>query len=99
MYNAHSIVRALSLNGAFFSNLVRYLYVFQTPQFIVLWVLFILIVVGNSAVLIALLKHKGRKSRMNFFIMHLAFAGDLFSTNILLCSVSVYLPICRYAAL
>ncbi|XP_065219480.1 cardioacceleratory peptide receptor-like isoform X2 [Planococcus citri] len=52
-------------------------YFYKTPQFIVLWVLFILIVVGNSSVLIALLKHKGRKSRMNFFIMHLAFADLL----------------------
>ncbi|XKL67888.1 hypothetical protein PGB90_003379 [Kerria lacca] len=49
----------------------------KTPQFIVLWVLFILIVVGNSSVLIALLKDKRRKSRMNFFIMHLAFADLL----------------------
>lgn len=39
-----------------------------------LWILFTMIVVGNSAVLAALLLSKSKKSRMNFFIMHLAFA-------------------------
>lgn len=49
---------------------------FQTEQFIVMWLLFILIVFGNSAVLAALLLDRTRaKSRMNFFIMHLAIAG------------------------
>jgi neuropeptide S receptor len=53
----------------------------QTEQITVLWILFVLIVLGNSAVLAALLlDNKGRKSRMNFFIMHLAFAGE-FSAN------------------
>jgi hypothetical protein len=48
----------------------------QTEQFTLLWTLLALIVVGNSAVLAALLcNHKGRKSRMNFFIVHLALAG------------------------
>ncbi|XP_065352060.1 cardioacceleratory peptide receptor-like isoform X2 [Cloeon dipterum] len=50
-------------------------YFYQTEQVTVLWILFVLIVLGNSAVLAALLlDSKGRKSRMNFFIMHLAFA-------------------------
>jgi neuropeptide S receptor 1 len=50
----------------------------QTEQFTLLWVLFVLIVLGNSAVLAALLlDQKGRKSRMNFFIMQLAFAGKV----------------------
>lgn len=50
--------------------------VLQTEQFIVMWLLFILIVFGNSAVLAALLLDRTRaKSRMNFFIMHLAIAG------------------------
>jgi hypothetical protein len=40
----------------------------------VLWVLFATIVLGNSAVLITLYLNK-RKSRMNFFIKQLAFAG------------------------
>lgn len=47
---------------------------FQTEQFTVLWVLFATIVLGNSAVLITLYLNK-RKSRMNFFIKQLAFAG------------------------
>ncbi|KAJ1528832.1 hypothetical protein ONE63_007206 [Megalurothrips usitatus] len=48
---------------------------FQTEQFTLLWVLFTFIVVGNSAVLVALLVgNKSRKSRMKFFIMHLALA-------------------------
>lgn len=48
----------------------------QTEQFTVLWLLFAAIVLGNSAVLLALLFNKSSKSRMNFFIMHLAFAGN-----------------------
>ncbi|EEB12133.1 class A rhodopsin-like G-protein coupled receptor GPRvpr, putative [Pediculus humanus corporis] len=43
-------------------------------QFAVLWTLFVLIVVGNSTVLIALFLDQKRKSRMNFFIMQLALA-------------------------
>ncbi|XP_052129122.1 cardioacceleratory peptide receptor-like [Frankliniella occidentalis] len=49
-------------------------YFFQTTQFAVLWALFVLIVLGNSAVLLALAFNKHRKSRMNFFIMQLAIA-------------------------
>lgn len=46
----------------------------QVETLTFLWILFACIVLGNSAVLAAL--PKGRKSRMNFFIMHLAIAGD-----------------------
>nr|CAD7586140.1 unnamed protein product [Timema genevievae] len=46
----------------------------STEQFTVMWVLFVLIVLGNSSVLVALLINKSRKSRMNFFIMQLALA-------------------------
>ncbi|XP_072399205.1 cardioacceleratory peptide receptor-like isoform X1 [Diabrotica undecimpunctata] len=49
-------------------------YFYKAEQFTVLWVLFTMIVLGNSAVLIALLVSKGRKSRMNFFIKQLAIA-------------------------
>ncbi|XP_021921974.1 cardioacceleratory peptide receptor-like [Zootermopsis nevadensis] len=49
-------------------------YFYETEQFTVLWILFALIVLGNSAVLVALLVNKRRKSRMNFFIMQLALA-------------------------
>nr|XP_029719377.1 cardioacceleratory peptide receptor-like [Aedes albopictus] len=47
---------------------------FQTEQFAVLWALFTVIVLGNSAVLVTLLLNKNRKSRMNFFIKQLAIA-------------------------
>ncbi len=51
-------------------------YFYQVEQLTFLWVLFTLIVIGNSTVLIALSVSKGRKSRMNFFIKNLA-AADL----------------------
>jgi hypothetical protein len=47
----------------------------QTEQLTVLWILFASIVIGNIAVLLALLPNKSRKSKMNFFIKHLALAG------------------------
>ncbi|KAK9731432.1 7 transmembrane receptor (rhodopsin family) [Popillia japonica] len=49
-------------------------YFYKTEQFTLLWVLFTMIVLGNSAVLVTLLIGKTRKSRMNFFIRHLAIA-------------------------
>ncbi|XP_044267776.1 cardioacceleratory peptide receptor-like isoform X2 [Tribolium madens] len=49
-------------------------YFYKAEQFTVLWVLFTMIVLGNSAVLVALLVSKSRKSRMNFFIRQLAIA-------------------------
>ncbi|KAG8326654.1 Neuropeptide S receptor [Homalodisca vitripennis] len=49
----------------------------ETEQFTLLWILFIAIVVGNTSVLAALVLTKARKSRMNFFIKHLAFADLL----------------------
>ena len=49
---------------------------YQTCELTVLWIEFAFIVVGNATVLIALLLSKGHKSRMNFFIKHLA-AADL----------------------
>jgi neuropeptide S receptor len=50
----------------------------QTGQLIFLWTLLILIVVGNLAVLVALGMSNTRKSRMNYFIKHLAIAGTCF---------------------
>lgn len=47
----------------------------QTEQLAFLWILLILIVVGNMAVLLALGMSSARKSRMNYFIKHLAIAG------------------------
>ncbi|KAL0099028.1 hypothetical protein PUN28_020225 [Cardiocondyla obscurior] len=52
-------------------------YFYETEQFAVLWLLFAVIVAGNTAVLAGLLLGKRRKSRMNFFIMQLAFADLL----------------------
>ncbi|KAF7998540.1 hypothetical protein HCN44_010948 [Aphidius gifuensis] len=52
-------------------------YFYETEQFTVLWILFIVIVVGNTAVLTGLQLGKRRKSRMDFFIKQLALA-DLF---------------------
>lgn len=54
-------------------------YILQTEQFAVLWLLFAVIVAGNTAVLAGLLLGKRRKSRMDFFIKQLAFAGKFFS--------------------
>ena len=51
----------------------------QTGQLIFLWILLILIVVGNLAVLVALGMSNTRKSRMNYFIKHLAIAGTFVS--------------------
>ncbi|XP_032672759.1 cardioacceleratory peptide receptor-like [Odontomachus brunneus] len=52
-------------------------YFYETEQFTVLWLLFAVIVAGNTAVLAGLLLGKRRKSRMDFFIKQLAFADLL----------------------
>ncbi|XP_076237910.1 crustacean cardioactive peptide receptor [Calliopsis andreniformis] len=52
-------------------------YFYETEQFTVLWLLFVMIVVGNVAVLIGLLWGKRRKTRMDFFIKQLALADLL----------------------
>jgi len=57
-------------------TVVVFFFCSQTVQFTVLWILFLSIVLGNGAVLIALSFNKARKNRMNFFIMHLALAGE-----------------------
>ena len=49
---------------------------YQVEQLTYLWIVFVFIVVGNATVLGTLLLSKGHKSRMNFFIKHLA-AADL----------------------
>ncbi|XP_054715959.1 cardioacceleratory peptide receptor-like isoform X2 [Uloborus diversus] len=63
-----------SLNDTLYEDGIQFYYFYQTEQLTFLWVLFIMIVAGNSAVLVALMLSKNRKSRMNFFIMHLAIA-------------------------
>ncbi|XP_015182902.1 PREDICTED: cardioacceleratory peptide receptor-like isoform X1 [Polistes dominula] len=52
-------------------------YFYETEQFTLLWLLFAVIVAGNTAVLAGLLLGKRRKSRMDFFIKQLAFADLL----------------------
>ncbi|XP_015108794.1 cardioacceleratory peptide receptor [Diachasma alloeum] len=52
-------------------------YFYETEQFTVLWLLFAVIVAGNTAVLAGLLLGKRRKSRMDFFIKQLALADLL----------------------
>ncbi|XP_054747917.1 cardioacceleratory peptide receptor [Anastrepha obliqua] len=49
-------------------------YFYETEQFAVLWILFTVIVLGNSAVLFVMFVNKNRKSRMNYFIKQLAIA-------------------------
>ena len=49
---------------------------YQSEQLAFLWLLLTVIVLGNSLVLASLLHSRARKSRMNFFIAHLA-AADL----------------------
>ncbi|XP_055849766.1 cardioacceleratory peptide receptor [Episyrphus balteatus] len=52
-------------------------YFYETEQFAVLWILFAVIVLGNTSVLVAMFLNKNRKSRMNFFIKQLALADLL----------------------
>ncbi|EPY75848.1 hypothetical protein CB1_001541002 [Camelus ferus] len=47
---------------------------FKTEQLITLWVLFVFTIVGNAIVLFSTWRRK-RKSRMTFFVTHLAIAG------------------------
>ncbi|XP_063696411.1 cardioacceleratory peptide receptor isoform X1 [Culicoides brevitarsis] len=63
-------------NGSVYEEINSF-YFYETEQLTVLWVLFIVIVVGNLAVLTTLFFNKTRKSRMNYFICQLAIA-DLF---------------------
>lgn len=59
-----------------------FFFLLQTEQFTVLWLLFAMIVVGNIAVLIGLQWGKRRKTRMDFFIKQLAFAGKFFFVSV-----------------
>ena len=69
--SVHSAGRAV--RGALAQQLCA---LWQAEQFAVLWLLLLSIVIGNSAVIVALKLSKSRKSRTNFFIMHLALAGE-----------------------
>ncbi|XP_058453301.1 cardioacceleratory peptide receptor-like isoform X2 [Malaya genurostris] len=70
----YSVVKAneSTLNGT--EQVIDSFYFYETEQFAVLWILFVVIVLGNMAVLVTLFLNKNRKSRMNFFIKQLAIA-------------------------
>ncbi|CAL1289621.1 unnamed protein product [Larinioides sclopetarius] len=72
--NESEFMNFSTVNDTLYEDGIQFYYFYQTEQLTFLWVLFLMIVVGNSAVLVALLLSKNRKSRMNFFIMHLAIA-------------------------
>ena len=72
-----------SMNKYFLNQLNSYktehiplLFFDQHIQLAILWVLFTLIVVGNSIVLIAIWLVRHKKSRLNFFVTNLAVAGN-----------------------
>nr|XP_023024502.1 cardioacceleratory peptide receptor-like isoform X1 [Leptinotarsa decemlineata] len=56
------------------STKIDQFYFYEVEQFTVLWLLLIVIVAGNLGVIYTLLVGRSRKSRMNYFITHLAFA-------------------------
>lgn len=58
-----------------------------------LWLLFAVIVAGNTAVLAGLLLGKRRKSRMDFFIKQLALAGIYCPPGLLLSATLVGAPL------
>ncbi|KAF6198396.1 hypothetical protein GE061_008144 [Apolygus lucorum] len=69
-YTTTALYEANSTSG----EQINHFYFYVTEQLVVLWILFLFIVLGNSAVLLALSFSKNRKSRMNYFIMQLAIA-------------------------
>ncbi|XP_034662519.1 cardioacceleratory peptide receptor [Drosophila subobscura] len=70
---SEAILNATAGHSAEFDNLNSF-YFYETEQFAVLWILFTVIVLGNSAVLFVMFINKNRKSRMNYFIKQLALA-------------------------
>ena len=56
------------------------IFLLQNEQLTFMWIMFAMIVIGNSSVLIhTQVVKKNKNSRMSFFIMHLALAGKRFS--------------------
>ena len=74
--NVTSTFPAASSSTTAFSSITTAPTFYQVEQLTYLWIVFVFIVVGNATVLGTLLLSKGHKSRMNFFIKHLA-AADL----------------------
>ncbi|XP_012541117.1 cardioacceleratory peptide receptor isoform X2 [Monomorium pharaonis] len=77
LYPLPDYINVTSLPDVNTTEQIDSFYFYETEQFAVLWLLFAVIVAGNTAVLAGLLLGKRRKSRMNFFIMQLAFADLL----------------------
>ncbi|XP_020291901.1 cardioacceleratory peptide receptor-like isoform X2 [Pseudomyrmex gracilis] len=77
IYSSLNYVNFTSLPDVNTTEEIDSFYFYETEQFTVLWLLFAVIVAGNSAVLAGLLLGKRRKSRMDFFIKQLAFADLL----------------------
>ncbi|CAL1298824.1 unnamed protein product, partial [Larinioides sclopetarius] len=50
-----------AVNDSLYEDGIQFYYFYQTEQLTFLWVLFLMIVAGNSAVLVALLLSKNRK--------------------------------------
>ncbi|XP_043276709.1 cardioacceleratory peptide receptor isoform X2 [Venturia canescens] len=75
-YETNNIFNLSFLDGNT-TNEIDSFYFYETEQFTVLWLLFAVIVAGNTAVLAGLLLGKRRKSRMDFFIKQLALADLL----------------------
>ncbi|XP_022111859.1 cardioacceleratory peptide receptor-like isoform X2 [Acanthaster planci] len=65
-----------TMENAFADGENRYLF-YKDFQLILLWVLLALILLGNSTVLLALYVIRHKKSRLNFFVAHLALADLL----------------------
>ncbi|KAL9896347.1 crustacean cardioactive peptide receptor isoform 2-T15 [Glossina fuscipes fuscipes] len=65
---------SMGMNATDDVNNLNSFYFYETEQFAVLWILFAVIVLGNSAVLFVMFMNKNRKSRMNYFIKQLALA-------------------------
>ncbi|SPP89596.1 cardioacceleratory peptide receptor [Drosophila guanche] len=70
---SEAVLNATAGHSAELDNLNSF-YFYETEQFAVLWILFTVIVLGNSAVLFVMFINKNRKSRMNYFIKQLALA-------------------------
>ncbi|XP_061164143.1 neuropeptide S receptor-like [Saccostrea echinata] len=78
-HNVSTLLHQKNLsNPSNYPELHRDIFFWQVPQLILVTSLFLFIVIGNGCVLLALLySENGRKTRMNFFIMHLAISDLL----------------------
>lgn len=90
-FNMHGKIKILNFNPHRYCSLSAvvcfsiYRPIFSPPsqsdQLVTLWILFIVIVVGNVIVLLSTWRRK-RKSRMTFFVTQLAITGNVVSDSI-----------------